>query len=256
MQRKAVGRSVVAVLAVGAIRTVGSIGSLALLGLLLWVALLSAAGDEGRQPFNVLFASLRDMLRARLRVLRLRLRVLMFTRIERLRLSRRKRLAADRWLLVVAVVVAIFGKTARVALLLVVWLALPELLLRRGDQAEVVLGVLIVVFRGDRVSGTLRVARQLEVFLGDVRRRSPDFHVRSIGLVHPRQWILMMTTFAVATPHALVLTVSHGLLLCQPLICAGTGAAVSITRMPVRQTISRCNLSMAFHKRAQPPVPA
>ncbi|HML09190.1 MAG TPA: hypothetical protein VK430_13805 [Xanthobacteraceae bacterium] len=35
-----------------------------------------------------------------------------------------------------------------------------------------------------------------------------------------------MTTFAVATPHALVLTVSHGLLFCQPLICGGTNAAV------------------------------
>jgi hypothetical protein len=38
---------------------------------------------------------------------------------------------------------------------------------------------------------------------------------------------LVMTTFAVATPHALVLTVSHGLLLCQPLICAGMDAAFS-----------------------------
>jgi hypothetical protein len=37
----------------------------------------------------------------------------------------------------------------------------------------------------------------------------------------------MMTTFAVATPHSLVLTVSHGLLFCQPLICGGTDAAVS-----------------------------
>ena len=40
-----------------------------------------------------------------------------------------------------------------------------------------------------------------------------------------------MTTFAVATPHALILTVSHGLLLCQPLICSGTAAAVSAHRM-------------------------
>jgi hypothetical protein len=30
----------------------------------------------------------------------------------------------------------------------------------------------------------------------------------------------MMTTFAVATPHALVLSVSHGLLFCQPLSVA------------------------------------
>ena len=65
-----------------------------------------SAGDEGRQPFDVLFASLRDVLRARLRVLRLHLRMLLLARIRRLRLAWRKRLAADRGLLVVAVVVA------------------------------------------------------------------------------------------------------------------------------------------------------
>ena len=78
------------------------------------------------------------------------------------------------------------------------------------------LGVLIIVFRGDRVSGALRVSGELEIFFGNVGSRSPNFHVRSVGLVHARQWILMMATFAVATPHALVLTVSHGLLFRQP----------------------------------------
>jgi hypothetical protein len=38
-------------------------------------------------------------------------------------------------------------------------------------------------------------------------------------------------TLAISTPHALVLTVSHGLLFCQPLICAGTDAAVSTRRI-------------------------
>src|ERR1700675_90971 len=85
------------------------------------------------------------------------------------------------------------------------------------------LGVLVVVFGRDRVTGTLCVAGQLQVFLGDVRCIAPDLQVRSVGLIHARQWILVMvmmvttTTFtAVATPHALVLTVSHDLLFRQP----------------------------------------
>ena len=46
--------------------------------------------------------------------------------------------------------------------------ALAELLLRRRDQAEIMLGVLIIVFRRHRIAGGLRVARELDVFLGDV----------------------------------------------------------------------------------------
>jgi hypothetical protein len=144
-----------------------------------------SAGDEGRQPFDVLLALLRKVLRAGLRVLRLHLRVLLLARIERLLLARRKRSAADRRLLVV--VVAVVGKiAARLALLLVIGLALPELFLGGSDQAKVVFRVLIVVFRGDRIAGTLRVARKLKIFFGDVGRRSPDLHVRSVGLVHAR----------------------------------------------------------------------
>jgi hypothetical protein len=74
----------------------------------------------------------------------------------------------------------------------------------------------------------LRIAGELEVFLGNVRCIAPDLQVRSVGLVHARQWILVMvmmmttaTTFtAVATPHALVLTVSHDLLFRQPSFAA------------------------------------
>jgi len=33
--------------------------------------------------------------------------------------------------------------------------------------------------------------------------------------------MVVVTTFAVATPHALVLTVSHGLLLANPRLCGG-----------------------------------
>jgi hypothetical protein len=99
--------------------------------------------------------------------------------------------------------------------------------LRGGDQAEIMLGVLVVVFGRDRIAGALRVAGQLKVFLCNVRCIASDLQVRSVGLVHARQWILvmvmMMTTTAftaVATPHALILTVSHDLLFRQPQFAA------------------------------------
>jgi hypothetical protein len=39
--------------------------------------------------------------------------------------------------------------------------------------------------------------------------------------------MMMVTTFAVATPHALVLTVSHGCCSANPLIYSGMHAAIS-----------------------------
>ena len=47
-------------------------------------------------------------------------------------------------------------------------LVLAELLLGGRDQAEIVLGVLVVVLGRDRVTGRARVTRQLNVFFGDV----------------------------------------------------------------------------------------
>jgi len=125
-------------------------------------------------------------------------------------------------LLAVAFVVTVVGNIAALlAALLVVGLALTKLLLGSRDQAEIVLGVLVVVFGRNRIPGALCVTGELEIFLGDVRCGPANFHIRSIGLIHTRQWILVMTTtLAVATPHALVLTVSHGLLFCQPPSCA------------------------------------
>ncbi len=183
MQREAVRRPVIAV------RTIRPVGALALLRRLL---MRLAAGDEGRQALDILVACwLEVLLRARLNVLRmhvLRLNVrllLLLARVKRLRLARRERLAAKRGLLAVALVVTVAGNIAVLfATLLVIGLALAKLLLRGRDQAEIVLSVLIIVFGRNRVAGTLRVTRKLEIFLGDVRRRSPNFHVRSIGLVH------------------------------------------------------------------------
>jgi hypothetical protein len=158
----------------------------------------------------------------------LRLIVLLLARIDRLRLARRERLAGHTGLVVIAVVVAVIGKIitrAAAGLLLGKGLTLTKLFLRGGDQAKIMFGVLIIIFAGDRISGTLRIAGKLEIFFGDVGRRSSNLYVLPIGLVHSGQRILvmmMMTTAAalttIATAHAfvVVLTVSHGLLFCQP----------------------------------------
>ena len=185
--------------AVKAIWAIGIIGALALLRRL---RVRLAAGNERGQSLDVLFACrLEVLLRAglmlrlqvlrlrvllRLHVLRLNVRLLLLLAREvGLRFTRRERFAAERGLITVAIVIAVVGNiAARFATLLVVGLGLAKLLLRGGDQAEIVLGVLIVVFGCDRVAGTLRVTGKLEIFLGDVGRRPANFHVRSIGLVH------------------------------------------------------------------------
>ena len=215
--------------------TVVAIG-VALRLILLWLRLLRlAAGNKGRQAIDVLITGRRWRgLRPRLKMLLLRLvlrlmlllvRLLLRLAPVELRLAWRKRFAGQmRLLVVVAVkpVVADIAAHLALLLLLVIGLALPVLLLSSGDQAKIMLGVLIVVFRGDRIAGTLRIAGELQVLFGNVGGRAANFHIRSIGLVHAGQWILvMMTTFAVATPHALILTVSHGLLFCQPPFCGG-----------------------------------
>src|SRR5580700_6426904 len=249
MQREAVRRTVVAVLAaliVLSIRTVRPIRPLGPLPLLRR-RLRLAAGDEGRQPFDVFVVGRLEVLlpglvmRLLLR-LRILLRLLVVLRLRLLRLLvllrrlllalivglllRRERLAAHGRLVIVAVVKRVVGVIAALLRLLLIErrLGLPKVFLRGGDQAEIMLGVLVVVFGGDRIAGALRIAGQLQVFLGNVRCIAPDLQVRSVGLVHARQWILvmvmMMTTTAaftaVATPHALVLTVSHDLLFRQP----------------------------------------
>jgi hypothetical protein len=92
-------------------------------------------------------------------------------------------------------------------LLIVVGVLLTKLLLRGGDQAEVVLRVLIVILSGYRVAGPLRVTRELDVLFRNMRGGAADFDVGTVRLVNAREGIL---TFAVVAspPHAL-LTVSH-----------------------------------------------
>ena len=187
-----------------------------------------SAGDERWQAVDVALAFRTRMLRPRLKLLLVLLRlivllivlliVMLLARIVWLRLARGERLAANMGLLTIAVVVAVIGRAHLSGrLLLVIRLTLPELLLRRSDNAEIMLGMLIIIFRCNRVPGTLRVTGKLKILFGDVGRRTANFYVRPIGLVHSRQWILMMVpTFAVATAHAFVLTVSHDSLFRRP----------------------------------------
>ena len=135
------------------------------------------------------------MLGTRLKLLRVRLllRVMvlllivgvLLARIILLRLARGEWLAIDMRLLVVSLVITLIGaaELARLLLLLVVRLTLPKLLLGRGDQPKIMLSVLVIVFRRNRIARALRVARQLEIFFPNVGCRSANFYVRSIGLV-------------------------------------------------------------------------
>lgn len=91
----------------------------------------------------------------------LSMRLMLLARIKRLRLTRRERLAADRRLLVALVVTLVGHIAALLAALLIVGLALSKLLLGGSDQAEIMFGVLIVIFGRYRIAGTLRIARKL-----------------------------------------------------------------------------------------------
>lgn len=177
MQREAVRRTVVAVLAtliVLPIRTVRPLRPLPLLRRRLRLA----AGDEGRQPFDVFVVGRLEvlvpglvvrLLRLLMRLLILRrllvvlrllmvrllglLRLLLLARIVGLLLWR-ERLAANRRLVIVAVVKRIVGVIAALLRLLLIErrLGLPKMFLRGGDQAEIMFGVLVVVFCRDRIA--------------------------------------------------------------------------------------------------------
>lgn len=187
VQREAILRSVIAVRAILPMRPV-----IAVLGLLM---LRLSAGDERWQAVDVALVFRSRMLRPRLKLLLMLLRlivllliVMLLARIVRLRLARGERLAANMGLLAIAVVVAVISGRAHLAgrLLLVIGLTLPELLLRRSDDAEIVLGVLIIIFRRNRVPGALRVTGKLKILFGDMGRRTANFYVRPVGLVHSR----------------------------------------------------------------------
>jgi len=153
------------------------------------------AGNERGQAVDIALVFRTGMLRPRLKMLLMLLRlivllivVLLLARVVRLRFARRERFAADMRLLAIAVVVAFLGAAhlAGRLLLLVIRLTLPKLLLRRSDDPEIVLGVLIIIFGCDRIAGALCVTSELKVLFRDVRCGSANFYVRPIGLIHSR----------------------------------------------------------------------
>jgi len=177
VQREAIRRTVVAILAaliVLPVRTVRPIRPLPLLRRRLRLT----ASDEGRQPFDVFVIGRLEVLVPGLvvRLLRLLMRLLVLRRllvglrlliVGRLRLLRllllarivglllwRERLAAHGRLVIVAVVKRVVGVIAALLRLLLIEgrLGLPKVFLRGGDQAEIMFGVLVVVFCRDRIS--------------------------------------------------------------------------------------------------------
>ncbi len=199
MQRKAILLPVIAVRAVLALWSVAVLLLLMLRLLMLRLLRLRllrlrlAAGDERRQPVDVALIVRTGVLRPRLKMLLLLLRlivlrliVVLFARIIGLRLARSKGFAADVRLLALAFIIALIGAARLAGLLLVIGLGLPELLLRRGDETEIVLGVLVIIFCCNRIAGALRVTSELKILFGDVGCGSANFYIRSIGLVHSR----------------------------------------------------------------------
>ena len=113
-----------------------------------------------------------------------------------LRFARRERLAFTRWIgrlvaeilrclrrlahLVIGFVEGIVLIAVHLAFGAIIGVLLTELFLRRGDQAEIMFGMLVIVFGGDQIAGGHRIAGQLNVFLGDVRCGSANFHVGAV----------------------------------------------------------------------------
>src|SRR5262249_33228794 len=206
VQRETVGLIVVAVLAL-----VGT-----------WMRLvLLPAGDERRQPVDVAIGR-RVALRLAWLVLLVLREGLCVARDIGLRLAgavRRIGWSAHRRLpIIVPVVETTLAHSGRfIFRTREVGIVLPELLLRRGDHAVIVLGVLVVILRRDRVTRGLRVARELNVFFCNVRWISANFHVRAVRFVYPDHRVVTLAVI-VASAHALVLTVSHGSPVANPFI--------------------------------------
>lgn len=181
----------------------------------------SAARDEGGQGACILFAAaalLRVTLEIRLRLGLRRLRPMLLLRLMLLRLlllrdrraagvGLRIRVARCRFVSVIPIVEFVVRTLIR-RLRRLMRILLRELGLRGGDQAEVMLGVLQITFRRYRIARGLGVARELDVFFGNVVCRTAHLHVRAVRFVNAGKWIV--PAIAIAAPHALLLlTVSH-----------------------------------------------
>jgi len=162
---------------------------------------LTTAGDECRQAADLLSA-LATLIRLLLIRLRLMLRAvlhLLIARRERLGIARQIRLLlrftrsvarlvlAHEGLGVVIIAVKSLvgillagGALLLLRLLVVIWILLSELFLRGGNQAKIVLGMLVVVLGRNRVARTLRVSRELDIFFRYMRSGAANFDVGTV----------------------------------------------------------------------------
>ena len=76
--------------------------------------------------------------------------------------------------------VLLAGRTLLLRLLVVIRVLLTELFLCGSDQAKIMLGMLIVVLSGNRITRTLCVARELDIFFRDMRSGAADFDVGTV----------------------------------------------------------------------------
>jgi hypothetical protein len=165
---------------------------------------LATAGDECRQAADLLSAFLATLIRLLLILLRLMLRAVMhllIARRERLGIARQIRLLLGFARSVARLVLAHEGLAVVIVaveslvcvlltggalllrlrlLVVVVWILLTELFLRGGNQAKVVLGMLVVVLGRNRIARTLRVARELDIFFRYMRSGAANFDVGTV----------------------------------------------------------------------------
>lgn len=84
-----------------------------------------------------------------------------------------------------------------------------ELLLRRHDDAIVMLGVLKITLRADQIPRRHRVARERSIFLGDMRGGAADFYIRAVRFEAAREWILRLAATTAASPTIILLSLPH-----------------------------------------------
>jgi hypothetical protein len=80
---------------------------------------------------------------------------------------------------------------------------------RGGDKSEVMLRVLQIILRRDRISPRMSIPRELEIFFRHVMRVAAYFHVGSVRFVGSRQRIGPSPIICRPAAHPLILTWSH-----------------------------------------------
>jgi hypothetical protein len=94
-------------------------------------------------------------------------------------------------------------------------LALADLLAVSHDDAIVVLRMLEIVFRQNRITGRLGIPGERHVLLSNVSGRAAQLHIRTVALETPRQRVLAFALLIVlviaAAASAVLLSLPHGL---------------------------------------------